>query len=84
MFTASWNILLELAPFLLLGMVIAGLLHGLLPSNFSERQLQGKTGVLKAVGLGIPLPLCSCGVIPAGMGLKKDGASDGAAMASIG
>ena len=62
MLSASWNILLELAPFLLLGMVIAGLLHGLLPSNFSKRQLQGKTGVLKAVGLEFRC-LCSCGVI---------------------
>jgi uncharacterized membrane protein YraQ (UPF0718 family)/copper chaperone CopZ len=34
----------------------------------------------KAVALGVPLPLCSCGVIPAGLGLKKDGASDGAAV----
>ena len=81
--TASWNILVELAPWLLLGMVIAGLMHGLLPAHFSKRQLQGNSGVLKAVGLGVPLPLCSCGVIPAGLGLKKDGASDGAAMAFL-
>jgi uncharacterized protein len=83
MLNASWHILIELAPWLLLGMVIAGLLHGLLPADFSKRQLQGNSGVLKAVGLGVPLPLCSCGVIPAGLGLKKDGASDGAAMAFL-
>jgi uncharacterized membrane protein YraQ (UPF0718 family)/copper chaperone CopZ len=83
MLTTSWNIILELAPWLLLGMIIAGLLHGLLPKDFSKKQLRGNSGVLKAVGLGVPLPLCSCGVIPAGLGLKKDGASDGASMAFL-
>ncbi len=77
---ALWAILLSLAPWLLLGAVIAGLLHGLLPSNWIQRQFQGRSGVLKAVALGVPLPLCSCGVIPAGLGLKKEGASDGAAV----
>lgn len=70
----------ELAPWLLLGMAVAGLLHGLLPENFVRRQLRGKFGVVKAVLLGVPLPLCSCGVIPTGLGLKKDGASNGAAL----
>ena len=83
MLNASWNILLELAPWLLVGMVIAGAVHGLLPRNFSRRQLQGSGGVFKAVGLGVPLPLCSCGVIPAGLGLKKDGASDGSSIAFL-
>ena len=36
--------------------------------------------VLEAVALGVPLPLCSCGVIPAGLGLKKDGATNGASV----
>jgi uncharacterized membrane protein YraQ (UPF0718 family)/copper chaperone CopZ len=76
----SWEITIELAPWLLLGTVIAALLHGLLPQNFVKRHLQGKGGVAKAVLLGVPLPLCSCGVIPAGLGLKKDGASDGASV----
>lgn len=74
------DVLLELAPWLLLGATIAGLMHGLLPGGFVRRQLGGRGGVLKAVLLGIPLPLCSCGVIPAGLGLKEDGASDGAAV----
>jgi len=78
-----WLVLTELAPWLLLGAVIAGLMHGLLPKGFVRRQLSGRVGVLKAVGLGIPLPLCSCGVIPAGLGLKEDGASDGAAVGFV-
>ena len=75
-----WNICLELAPWLLVGAALSGLLHGFLPKGFVRRHLSGRMGVLKAVALGVPLPLCSCGVIPAGLGLKKDGASDGAAV----
>jgi hypothetical protein len=77
---AMWNVLLELAPWLLLGAGISGLMHGLLPPGFISRNLRGKLGVLKAVGIGVPLPLCSCGVIPAALGLKKQGASNGAAV----
>ena len=80
MIEAMWQVWLQLAPWLLLGAVAAGLLHVLLPKDFTRRQFQGVPGVAKAVALGVPLPLCSCGVIPAGLGLKKDGASDGAAV----
>ena len=72
--------MLELSPWFLLGMAVAGLLHGLLPRNFIKRQLRGRFAVMKAVALGVPLPLCSCGVIPAGLGLKRDGASNGASL----
>ncbi len=75
---AMFGVLLELAPFLLLGMVVAGVLHVALPERFVHRQLQGRFGVVKAVLLGVPLPLCSCGVIPAALGLRMDGASRGA------
>lgn len=78
--SAVWDILLELAPWLLLGMGFAGLLHVLLPTDLIRRQLRGRAGVLKAVALGVPLPLCSCGVIPAGIGLKRDGASNGSSV----
>jgi uncharacterized membrane protein YraQ (UPF0718 family)/copper chaperone CopZ len=80
MVMAVWNVLLELAPSLLLGAALAGVMHVLLPSDFAARQLRGAGGVLKAVAFGVPLPLCSCGVLPAGLGLKRDGASDGAAV----
>jgi uncharacterized membrane protein YraQ (UPF0718 family)/copper chaperone CopZ len=75
-----WSVLLELAPWLLVGAAVAGLMHIWLPHDFVQRHLTGKGSVMKAVGLGVPLPLCSCGVIPAGLGLKKDGASDAASM----
>jgi uncharacterized protein len=75
-----WSILLELAPWLLLGALIAGLLHVVVPTGIVKSKFTGFSGVVRAVLLGVPLPLCSCGVIPAGLGLKKDGASDGAAI----
>lgn len=78
-----WVVLLELSPWMLIGMAVAGLLHGVLPKNFIRRQLQGPFGVIKAVILGVPLPLCSCGVIPAGLGLKQDGASNGSSVAFL-
>lgn len=80
MLSAIGNIWLELAPWLLLGAVAAGLLHVLVPAGWMKKHLNGRLGVLKAVSIGIPLPLCSCGVIPVGVGLQKDGASKGAAV----
>jgi len=77
-FNESWSVMLALAPWLLLGALVAGLLHVLLPAGFVHRELSGKAGVLKAVALGVPLPLCSCGVIPAALGLRRDGADRGA------
>ncbi len=80
MFTAIWNIWLELAPWLFVGAAAAGLMHVLVPADWMRRHLSGRMGVLKAVLIGIPLPLCSCGVIPVGLGLRKSGAGNGAAV----
>ncbi len=77
---AVWDVTLELAPWLLLGTAVAALLHLFLPADLIRRRMQGKRGVLTAVVLGVPLPLCSCGVIPAGIGLRRDGASRGSAL----
>ena len=73
-----WHVLLALAPWLLLGTVVASVIHVVLPEDFLKRHFSGRAGVLKAVGLGVPLPLCSCGVIPVGLGMKSSGGSDGA------
>lgn len=78
MLPAVWRILLELSPWLLVGAAIAGLLHWLLPADFVKRWMQGAAGVWRGVLVGVPMPLCSCSVIPVGLGLKKQGASDGA------
>jgi uncharacterized membrane protein YraQ (UPF0718 family)/copper chaperone CopZ len=79
-FEAIWLVSLELAPWLFLGLAVAGLMHVVIPAGLLARHLRGHAGVFKAVAVGVPLPLCSCGVIPAGIGLKRDGASSGAAV----
>lgn len=76
----AWSVLLALAPWLLLGAALAGVLHVLVPPGFVRRRFRGYGGVVRAVALGVPLPLCSCGVIPAAIGLRRDGASRGAAI----
>ncbi|MBK1649344.1 SO_0444 family Cu/Zn efflux transporter [Rhabdochromatium marinum] len=75
-----WQVLLELSPSLLLGLLIAGLMHAYLPTGFVQRGLSGNDwhSVLRASLIGVPLPLCSCGVIPTALGLRRDGASPGA------
>ena len=78
--TEVWEILLEAAPYVLFGFFVAGLLKGFLPNDFVARHLGKNTrgAVVKASLFGIPLPLCSCGVIPAAAGLRQQGASKGA------
>lgn len=75
-----WLVLAELAPWFLLGAWVAGLMHGLAPSGFVRRRFSGTSGVVWATVLGIPLPLCSCAVIPTGIGLRRNGASEGASV----
>ncbi|MBL8890607.1 MAG: permease [Planctomycetaceae bacterium] len=78
-----WSVLCELAPWFLLGAFVAGLIHGLAPVAFIKKRLQGYAGVLWAALFGIPLPLCSCAVIPTGIGLRKSGASQGSSISFL-
>jgi len=80
-----WKILLESSPYMLFGFLAAGLLRAVLPEEAVARHLgENSAGaVLKASLFGIPLPLCSCGVLPAAVGLRKQGASRGAAAAFL-
>ena len=75
-----WAVLATMAPYLLLGFGVAGLLHVLIPTALVRRHLGGKGmgPVVKAALFGIPLPLCSCGVIPVAASLRKSGASSAA------
>lgn len=77
---AVWDILLESSLFVLFGFFVAGLLKGFIPDDFIQRHLGGsrKRSIVKASLFGIPIPLCSCGVIPAAAGLQKQGAGKGA------
>ncbi len=75
----------EMSPYLLLGFLLAGLMHAFIPAGcytrFLSRERMGS--VLNAALLGIPLPLCSCGVIPTAMSLRREGASRGATTAFL-
>jgi uncharacterized membrane protein YraQ (UPF0718 family)/copper chaperone CopZ len=72
-----WQLLAEMAPYLLLGFAVAGLLHVLIPKGavFKHLAKNDLASIVKATLLGIPLPLCSCGVVPVAGQLRKDGAS---------
>ena len=76
---------LQMSPYLLLGFVFAGILHVFVSLNWIAKHL-GKhkiASILKAVLLGIPLPLCSCGVLPAAIALRKKGANRGAVISFL-
>ena len=81
----SFNLFAMMAPYLLLGIVVAGMMHVLLPVDFVSRQLGKKSvgTVLKSGALGVPIPLCSCGVVPVAASLSKNGASRGATVSFL-
>lgn len=75
-----FNLINEMSPYLLLGFGIAGLMHTFVPGRIYSRYLSGHgfRSVFYAAALGVPLPLCSCGVLPTAMSLRREGASKGA------
>jgi uncharacterized membrane protein YraQ (UPF0718 family) len=77
---AFWELVIESAPWLLLGYFIAGLIKQVIPSIWIEKQLArpGLVSVVKGALIGAPLPLCSCGVIPTALAVRQAGASKGA------
>ncbi|UCC97141.1 MAG: SO_0444 family Cu/Zn efflux transporter [Phycisphaerales bacterium] len=80
-----WAIALEMSPYLLFGFFMAGLLSVLVSQRMVEKHLGGRGlwPLLKASLFGIPLPLCSCSVIPVSMSLRKHGASKGATISFL-
>lgn len=82
---ALWQVMLDLSPSLLLGLFIAGLMHVYLPKGFVRRGLNRPDirSAARASLIGVPLPLCSCGVIPTALGLRNQGASKGATTAFL-
>ncbi len=75
-----WNLVVESAPWLLLGYFIAGVIKQVIPSEWVQKQLAkpGLLSITKGALIGAPLPLCSCGVIPTALAVRKAGASKGA------
>jgi len=80
-----WDTVAEMSPYLLFGFLMAGILSVLISQRMVEKHLGGKGiwPVLKASIFGVPLPLCSCGVIPVSMSLHKHGASKGSTIAFL-
>lgn len=74
------ELFLDSAPWLLLGLILAGVLNSFVPMSWMQKQLggNGTKPIFKAALFGAPLPLCSCGVIPAAVGLRRAGASKSA------
>jgi hypothetical protein len=83
--TESWHMLNESAPYVLFGFFMAALAKAFIPEDLVAKHLgrDDFASVVKASLFGIPLPLCSCGVIPAAMGLRKQGASRGSTTAFL-
>jgi len=87
--TLFFNALIELShamsPYILFGLIFAGILHELVPDSIVTKHL-GKENigsVIKATVFGVPLPVCSCGVIPLATSVKKSGASKGATLSFL-
>ena len=81
----SWLVLGQMAPYLLLGFVVAGVLSVCIPPAWVERHLGGRglAPVFTASMIGVPLPLCSCGVIPVSASIRRHGASRAATTAFL-
>lgn len=81
----SFTLLLEMAPYLLLGLFMAGILYIIFPRRKIEQHLGGKGlgSVVKAALFGVPLPLCSCGVVPIALSLRRRGAGRGSVISFL-
>ncbi len=80
-----WNTAAEMSPYLLFGFFMAGTLSVLISQRFVEKHLGGGGlwPLVKASLFGVPLPLCSCGVIPVSISLYKHGASKGSTISFL-
>lgn len=81
----TYRLFIEISPYLILGFFFAGLLHTLLGEKYIQKHF-AKSGIwstIKAAIFGIPLPVCSCAVIPLAESLRKDGASKSSTMAFL-
>jgi uncharacterized membrane protein YraQ (UPF0718 family) len=80
-----WNTVVEMSPYLLFGFFASGILSVLISQRFVEKHLggSGMWPLAKASLFGIPLPLCSCGVIPVSISLHKHGASKGSTISFL-
>ena len=80
-----WALCMEMAPYLLLGMFVSGLISVFIDNNLIFQQIGSKniSSIFKSTIFGIPLPLCSCGVIPVAATLRESGASKGSTVSFL-
>ena len=82
---ALWQLSIAMAPYIIFGLIFAGILHEVVPDSIVTKHL-GKdnvSSVVKSTLFGIPLPVCSCGVIPLATSIKKSGASKGSTLSFL-
>ncbi|MBI4576903.1 MAG: SO_0444 family Cu/Zn efflux transporter [Planctomycetes bacterium] len=82
---ASWGVFRSFAPWLLGGCLVAGVIHVLVPAHRVQRAIGGRGlgATVRAALLGIPLPLCSCSVVPTALALRRRGAGKGATLSFL-
>tara|TARA_B110000014_G_C20112788_1_gene586666 strand:- start:436 stop:1692 length:1257 start_codon:yes stop_codon:yes gene_type:complete len=80
-----WALCLEMAPFLMLGMFVSGIISIFVDSRFILKHIGSNnfSSILKSTVMGIPIPLCSCGVIPVAATLREAGASKGSTVSFL-
>lgn len=81
-FLETYRLFIEISPYLILGFFFAGLLHTVLGEKYIKKHFarSGVWSTIKAAVFGIPLPICSCGVIPLAEAMRRDGASKSSTM----
>ena len=84
-FSALLDLSNAMAPYILFGLIFAGFLHELVPDSIVKNHLghDSVVSVIKSTIFGIPLPICSCGVIPLATSIKKSGASNGSTLSFL-
>ncbi|MDY6915249.1 MAG: permease, partial [Candidatus Cloacimonadota bacterium] len=85
MWNAIYTTYIQMAPYLFIGLLFAGFMHLIFTRNMIAKHLGDNNllSVIKASILGVPLPLCSCGVIPTALYLRKQKASAGATISFL-
>ena len=84
-FQVLWSYLLVSAPYLIFGLLVSGAIHQYISVDQVKKLLGGNrfSAVFKAAAVGVPLPLCSCSVIPTAVTLRKSGASNASTSAFL-
>lgn len=84
-FKELYAVFMDMAPYFFFGLTVAGILHVFMKKEFIARHLRKDSfvSVIKGALFGVPMPLCSCGVVPATLSLRKSGASEGASIAFL-